>query len=145
MWFFVALSAIVVVGIAFYVVFRVSTRLSYTEALSVYDPKAAVDYIMSELPNAVKTLRHEVEFLVGCHLDYLRVSGIANQGRADLVAVEMAEKNPNPLADENEALDFTLAQLGETEYKIEVIDVVVVLDLSMKYLVSVGAVGEQAK
>lgn len=141
MWFFVAFSAVFVLALAFYVVQRVSMRLSHTEAQSVYDIKVAADHVMTELPKTITLQRHEVEFLLGCHLDYLRASGIANQGRADLVAVEMAKKTPNPLADETETLDFVLAQLGETEFKIEVIDVVVVLDLSMQYLVSVGAVG----
>lgn len=141
MWVFIALSAALVLGVASYSVLRVSKRLSHTEAQSVYDIQAAVDYVLSELPDKIQLEGYKVEFLLSSHMDYLRVSGIANQGRADLVAVEMAEKTPKPLADENETLDFVLAQLGETQLEIEIIDVVVVLDLSMQYLVSVGAVG----
>ncbi len=145
MWFLIALAGILVLGIAFYSVFRVSSRLANTEALSVYDPKAAADFIMSELPSSIALERHEVEFLMRSHLDYLRASGIANQGLADTMAITMAEKTSEPLADENELVDFTLEQLKEAEFEIDVTSVVVVLDLSVQYLVSVGAVGSSVE
>ncbi len=132
-----------VVAIATYTVARASSRLSRTESVSVYDPSAGADFIMENLPQSVALDRTEVEFLVACHLDYLRVSGIANQGLADKVALEMAEKTPSPLADEDQAVDFVLALAQESDFELEALQVVVALDLSNQYMVSVGAIGDE--
>ncbi len=144
MWFFIGLAAVLVVAIATYTVARVSSRLSLTESVSVYDPSAGADFIMENLPQSIVLDRTEVEFLVGCHLDYLRVSGIANQGLADRVALEMAEKTPNPLADEDQAVDFVLALVQESDFELEALQVVVVLDLSTQYMAFIGAIGDES-
>ncbi len=142
MWYFIGVAAVLVVAIAFYSVWRATSRLSHTTAVSVYDPGAAADFIMKNLPASLAVSRQEVEFLIGCHLDYLRASGIASQRRADKVAVEQAEKTPSPVADENQTVDFVVAQVGESDFETDVLDVVVVLELSTQYLIEIGAVGE---
>ena len=137
-------------AIAGYGVLRSSSRLSLTESVSVYNPKAAIQFVLKNLPESVaQDLDYSsVEFLLECHLDYLRASGIASEGGSDYMAAKAVEENlntgTNAVADEDEAVDFVLHRARDLGREADPLAVVVVLDLSTQYMVSIGAVGSKA-
>jgi len=143
-WLFLAISAVVVLAIALWTVMRVSSRLSYTEAVATYDLAAATGFVKQRLPNptAERLSEEAVSLLLAWYLDYLRRSGVAAFGDAD--AFSRGKKASGSPGDADAALDNLLRRAAAEELSFEEVDVVVVLELNAEYLASIGAVGDQA-
>jgi len=121
----------------------VTTRLSTTEAVAVYDIEAAADFAAGRLPDAVNARldRDQLRYLLGLHLAFFRRSGMATYGGVDEVAMDAASTGETLVAHEDEAVDFVLARLAEVGDQTLPVDVVVVIDLSNQYLAEIGALG----
>ena len=144
-WVFVAVAAVLVAAIARYTVTRVSTRLGYTEAVSVYDLDAATEFVSGALPSEIagRVGRDTVALLLAWHLDRLRRSGVAAFGRADAMAPRAVRAPKRSEADE--ATDELLRRAAAEGIALDALDAVVVLELNARYLASIGAVGEQVE
>lgn len=142
-WVFVAVAAVLVAAIARYAVTRVSTRLAYTEAVSVYDLDAATRFVSGALPSEIagRVGRDTVALLLAWHLDRLRRRGVAAFGRADAM-VPRAVRTPRR-SEADEATDELLRRAAAEGIALDALDAVVVLELNARYLASIGAVGEQ--
>ena len=168
-WLLTGIAAFLVTAVAVATVWVVSSRLSRTERVAVYDLMAAKEFVLSRLPSDVADrLGHEgVELLLAWHLDYLRSMGVAAFGRADDLAsaafkVE-GKRPPAPAAPvgndgENEApppdlpeleqvadgaLDALLRRARDTEVEIDAVDMAFVLEEAASYLAHIGAVGDE--
>ena len=143
MVFFIAAAVIIIVGSAAVSWWWVTTRLSATEAAAVYDIEEAADFVAQGLPDAVNARldRDQVTYLLGLHLAFLRRAGMATYGGVDDVAMEAASTGETVVAHEDEAVDFVVQRLHEFGDETAVVDVVVVLERSNRYLASIGALG----
>ncbi len=143
-WVFIALAALIVLAVAWYTVAAVSSRLANTEAVAVYDLRAATEFVHRDLPaeSAERMGSEAVALLLAWHLDHLRRRGVAAFGRADAMAGGFV-RTPSQSAPE-EALDELLRRAAAEGIELEALDAVVVLELNAQYLASIGAVGEQA-
>ena len=143
MIWFVIIAVIVIGGSAAVSWWWVTTRLSHTEAVAVYDIEEAADFAAGRLPDAVNERldRDQLRYLLGLHLAFFRQAGLATYGGVDEVAMDAAAKNETTIAHEDEAVDFVLKRLAEVGDETEPVDVVVVVELSNNYLHSIGALG----
>lgn len=125
----------------------VTTRLSQTEAVAVYDIEEAADFAASRLPDAVNARldREQLQYLLGLHLAFLRRAGIATYGGVDEIAMDAATDGETVVAHEDEAVDFVLQRLADVGDATEAVDVVVVVELSNQYLAEIGALGPSVK
>ena len=145
-WLFIVVGAILVIVVALASVTWVSSRLARTEAVSVYDIEEAVDFAMANLPADVGADLGRDDFRSLCmwHLDYLRSRGLATFGKVDLLAEEAAiEASGVVVAEDDGVVDELLARAEHEGLDIDAITVVVVLDLSHRYLSEIGAVGDR--
>lgn len=140
---FVALTIVIIAGVAGAAWWWATTRLSHVEATAVYDLEEAADFVAVRLPTAVNARldRDQVTYLLGLHLAFLRRAGMATYGGVDEIAMEAASAGDTVVAHEDEAVDYVLARLRDTGDATDPVDVVVVIDLSNRYLASIGALG----
>ena len=143
MIFFVVLAVLIIVACAAGSWWWVTSRLSVTEAMAVYDIEEAADFVAAGLPDAVNARldRDQVTYLLGLHLAFFRRAGMATYGGVDEVAMEAASTGDTVVAHEDEAVDFVLQRLAEFGDDTAVVDVVVVLERSNQYMRSIGALG----
>lgn len=143
MTLFVALTVIVIAGIAAMSWWWVTTHLSHVEATAVYDLEEAIDFVAARVPGEVdeRLDRDQVAHLLGLHLAFLRRAGMATYGGVDEIAMDAAVGGDTVVAHEDEAVDYVMSRLATEADKTQVVDVVVVIDLSNRYLASIGAFG----
>ena len=140
---FVALTVVIIAAVAAFSWWWSTTRLSRVESTAVYDIEEAADFVAANVPTAVNERldRDQVSYLLGLHLAFLRRAGMATFGGVDEVAMEAASTGETVVAHEDEAVDYVLRRLAEVGDTTETVDVVVVLDLSNRYLAAIGALG----
>lgn len=140
---FIILAILVIGGCAAASWWWVTTRLSETEAVAVYDIEEAADFAASRLPHEVNARldRDQLRYLLGLHLAFFRRSGMATYGGVDEIAMDAAAQGETTIAHEDEAVDFVLDRLAAVGDETEPVDVVVVVELSNQYLASIGALG----
>lgn len=143
MIFFVAAAVIIVGGVAALSWWWATTRLSTVEATAIYDIEEATDFVGANVPDEVNDRldRDQVSYLLGLHLAFLRRAGMATYGGVDEIAMTAASTGETVVAHEDEAVDYVLRRLAELGDETLPVDVVVVLDLSNRYLASIGALG----
>jgi len=140
---FVVLAVLAIVGCAAGSWWWVTTRLSATEAVAIYDIEEAADYAAGRLPSEVNLRldREQLTYLLGLHLAFFRRAGMATYGGVDEIAMQAASTGETVVAHEDEAVDFVLARLDDVGDQTDPVDVVVVLELSNQYLDEIGAFG----
>lgn len=140
---FIALAVVIIVGCAAVSWWWVTTRLSVTEGVAVYDIEEAADFAARRLPDEVNARldREQLTYMLGLHLAFLRRAGMATYGGVDDIAMTAATTGDTVVAHEDEAVDFVLRRLDEVGDETAPVDVVVVLELSNQYLESIGALG----
>ena len=143
MVFFVVVAVLVIVGSAAGSWWWTTTRLAQTEAAAVYDKEEAADFAAQHLPDAVNARldRDQLTYLLGLHLSFLRRAGMATYGGVDQVAMEASNTGDTVVAHEDEAVDYVLRRLAEAGDDTKPVDVVVVIELSNRYLAEIGALG----
>jgi hypothetical protein len=140
---FVALTVVIIGGVAAVSWWWVTTRLSHVESTAVYDIEEAADFVAARLPTEVNDRldRDVVTYLLGLHLAFLRRAGLATYGGVDEIAMEAAASGDTVVAHEDEAVDYVLRRLAESGDETQLVDVIVVMDLSNRYLAAIGALG----
>ena len=135
------------VGLAAYVVMRVSSRLAHTRTRAVYDLFEAVDFVAERLPGelSAKLSYDDVQEILLWRLDHLRLQGSATYGRADVTATEAENLDDEVVTSDDDSVDYVLAKATESGRDIDALDVVIVLDLESQYLKAIGALGPPAE
>ena len=89
---FIALTVVIIGGIAALSWWWVTTRLSHVESMVVYDIEEAVDFVAARVPAEVdqRLDRDQVTYLLGLHLAFLRRAGMATFGGVDEIAMKAA-------------------------------------------------------
>lgn len=170
-WFFVLLTAVVVVVIGLVAVGRVTLTLADQPRPSSYDLDEAVELVADRLPDsATAQLSYDdVRAVLSLHLDYLEMKGVAFEtGTIDEHGFPREregeeagggggeERHVEPMqfpawpdaaasgplvADDDEALPYVLGRLAETDHEIDDVHVVQVLEAERQYLEAIGAIG----
>ncbi|MDW3217874.1 MAG: hypothetical protein R8F63_04610 [Acidimicrobiales bacterium] len=136
-------GAVVVVAIAFIAIGRVVGDLAVERPPAVYDLHDAAHWIGDRLPDEVtaRLSYEDVAEVLGWHLDWFSEVGAASRYGEELATD--AIRTDGAVAPDEAAVDAVVARSLATGGP-DAVDVVCVLDLQMKYLVAIGAVGEQA-
>ncbi len=147
-WLFFAIGATVVLLIAFVALGQVIGRLEHERQPAVYELDAAVDWIADRLPDEItaQLSYDDVSRILQWHLDWFDAVGIASVHGEEL-AGENA-RTDEAVAIHDAAVDAVVARaLSEagpgTTISIDAVAVVCVLDLQMRYLTAIGAVGSE--
>ncbi len=141
-WIFFLVGAVVVVLIAFVAVGKAVAELETERSPAVYDLNDAVDWIAHRLPDEVtaRISYDDVTTLLRWHLDWFQEVGVASRHGQEL-ATDQARID-GAIATDEAAIDAIVARSLAAGGP-EAVDVVCVLDLQMKYLAAIGAVGDE--
>ena len=141
-WIFFLVGAVVVVLIAFVAVGKAVAELETERSPAVYDLNDAVDWIAHRLPDEVtaRISYDDVTTLLRWHLDWFQEVGVASRHGQEL-ATDQARID-GAIATDEAAIDAIVARSLAADGP-EAVDVVCVLDLQMKYLAAIGAVGDE--
>ena len=136
-------GAIVVTAIAFVAVGQAVGRMADDRPPAVYDLHDASLWIGDRLPDEVtaRLSYDDVAKVLGWHLDWFSDVGAASRYGQELAGD--AVRREGSIAPDGAAIDAVVAR-SLAEDGPDAVDVVCVLDLQMRYLVAIGAVGEQA-
>lgn len=137
-------GAVVVTAIAFAAVGQAVGRLADDRPPAVYDLNDASIWIGDRLPDEVtaRLSYDDVAKVLGWHLDWFADMGAASRYGQELAGEDVATEGA--VAPDDAAVDAVVAR-SLAEDGPDAVDVVCVLDLQMKYLVAIGAVGEEAE
>ena len=141
-WIFFAVGAVVVVLIAFVAVGQVVGQLETERNPAVYDLNDAVLWIAERLPDEVtaRISYDDVALLLKWHLDWFQEVGVASRHGQELATEKV--RIDGAVATDEAAIDAVVARSLAADGP-EAVDVVCVLDLQMKYLAAIGAVGDE--
>jgi hypothetical protein len=136
-------GAIVVTAIAFVAVGQAVGRMAGDRPPAVYDLHDASIWIGDRLPDEVtaRLSYDDVAKVLGWHLDWFGDVGASSRYGQELAGD--AVRREGAIAPDDAAIDAVVAR-SLAEDGPDAVDVVCVLDLQMKYLVAIGAVGEEA-
>lgn len=136
-------GAIVVTAIAFVAVGQAVGRMAVDRPPAVYDLHDASIWIGDRLPDEVtaRLSYDDVAKVLGWHLDWFGDVGAASRHGQELAGE--AVRREGAIAPDDAAIDAVVAR-SLAEDGPDPVDVVCVLDLQMKYLVAIGAVGDIA-
>ena len=141
-WVFFAVGAVAVTLIALVAVGKAVAELETERSPAVYDLNDAVDWIAQRLPDEV-TARisfDEVKTLLRWHLDWFQQAGVASLHGQELATDQV--RIDGAVAPHEAAIDAIVARSLAADGP-EAVDVVCVLDLQMKYLRAIGALGDE--
>ena len=149
-WLFLALGALLVVGIAMYAVGSAVGRLENTALPAVLEVDDAVDWIAERLPEetAGQLSRNDVVDVVGWYLESFAEAGLATtHGQAlgdEALADGAGDAEGRVVAPLDDALDHVVARVLERPEPLDALAVAMVADLLGTYLVAMGAIGGPA-
>lgn len=136
-------GALVVTAIAFVAVGQVVGRMAHDRPPAVYDLNDASIWIGDRLPDEVtaRLSYDDVARVLEWHLDWFADMGTASRYGQELAGDDV--RTEGAIAPDDAAVDAVVAR-SLVEDGPDAVDVVCVLDLQMKYLVAIGAVGDEA-
>ena len=136
-------GAVVVTAIAFVAVGQAVGRMAVDRPPAVYDLHHASIWIGDRLPDEVtaRLSYDDVGQVLGWHLDWFGDVGAASRYGQELSGEKV--RSEGAIAPDDAAIDAVVAR-SVAEGGPDAVDVVCVLDLQMKYLVAIGAVGDVA-
>jgi hypothetical protein len=143
MWVLIVIVGVSIVGIAWFAVTLVTTKLNATPTMAIFDIEEATEYIAQNLPLRVAShLSHDdVRVLLRWEITYFRERGVASFGGVDHAAQQAVRKADSVVADEDAIVDELLSRAREEGMECDAVDIVCVADLTSDYLVAIGAVG----
>lgn len=136
-------GAVVVTAIAFVAVGQAVGRMAVERPPAVYDLHDASVWIGDRLPDEVtaRLSYDDVARILGWHLDWFAEVGTASRYGQELAGDSVSREGA--IAPDDAAIDAVVARSVAADGP-DAVDVVCVLDLQMKYLVAIGAVGDEA-
>lgn len=143
-WLFVVIGVVAVVAIAFVALGTAVGRLEHETAPAVYELEDALDYIADRLPDEVtaRVSYDDVRTVLRWHLDWFATVGLSSEFGEEIGDVAVAEGD-RAIADEDAAVQAVVAR-SIAEEGPDAVDVVCILDLQMRYLAEIGALGTRA-
>jgi len=148
-WAFFGIGAAVVTAIAFAALGLIVGRLEGERSPAVYQLDEGVDWIVERLPGEVtsRLSYDDVRQVLLWHLDWFEEVGVSSPYGTELAGDGVISEGA--VADSEAAVDAVVARCIETAATagggIEPVDVVCVLELQMRYLAHIGAVGSAAE
>ena len=141
-WVFFVFGAVLVTAIALYAVGRATGEMAGQRPPAVYELPAAVDWIADRLPDEVtaRLTFDELEQILGWHLDWFASVGATSEHGETIAGGDVVREGS--VAMDDAAVDAVVAKALSAGESIDALDVVCVLDLQMRYLQEIGAVGE---
>jgi hypothetical protein len=142
-WLFFGLGAILVIAIAVVAVGIALGRLEHENVPAVYELEDALEYVAENLPDEVtaRLTYDDVRAVLRWHLDWFGDVGLATEYGEELGDEAVAEDD-QVVAAEDAAVEAVVAR-SLAEAGPEPIDVVCILDLQMRYLAEIGALGPE--
>lgn len=143
-WVFFTVGAVAVVLIALVAVGKAVAELETERSPAVYDLNDAVEWIAQRLPDEV-TARisfDDLKTLLRWHLDWFQEAGVASRHGQELATDQV--RIDGAIAPHEAAIDALVARSLAADGP-EAVDVVCVLDLQMKYLKAIGALGAEVE
>ena len=136
-------GVLIVLGIVYLVVFRLSQRLAVLPAPAVLEVDTAVEWIIERLPFEVTASLSEddVQQIVLWNLDWFDEQGLASEFGEELAG---SEPDEDVVAETESSLDFVVEQALKSGRDIDPVHAAVVNERFLEHLVQIGAVGEQA-
>ena len=144
-WIFVGVGAVMVIAIAVVALGVAVGRLERETTPAVYELESAVGYIADNLPAEVtaRLTYDDVRMVVRWHLDWFGTIGLSTEYGEELGDQAVAAGESAVAPDEAAVMAVVARSLAEGGP--EPVDVVCILDLQMRYLADIGAVGPRAE
>ena len=139
-------AAVIVFAIAAATVGSTVARLAAQPTTAVLKLDEAVDWIADRLPFevAAQISHDDVRRILQWHLDYFDDVGLASEYGEELAGEVVPADHEPVVAEADQAVDYVVSRAMEDGRGIEPLHVVCVLDLQLKYLDEIGAIGPSA-
>ena len=143
-WIFFVVGAVAVLAVAFVAVGQVVGRLEIERSPAVYDLHDAAQWIGDRLPDVItaRLSYDDVARVLGWHLDWFGDIGAASRHGQEIAGDGL--RREGAIAPDEAAIDAVVAR-SLAEEGPDAVDVVCILDLQMRYLTAIGAVGAEAE
>jgi hypothetical protein len=143
---FVIVAALAVFAIAAAAVGATVARLSDQPTPAVLKLDDAVDWIADRLPFEVAArLSHDdVRRILQWHLDYFDEVGLSSEFGEELGGEVVPPEHDPVVAEADDSVDYVVGRAMAAGAELTPLQVVVVLDLQLRYLDEIGAIGPQA-
>lgn len=143
----VVIAALVVFAIAAATVGTVTARLAAQPPATVLKVDQATEWIADRLPFEVAAqLTHDdVTRILRWHLDYFDDIGLASEFGEELAGEVVPPDHAPVIAEDDASVDYVVQRAMAEGADLTPLQVVVVLDLQMRYLEEIGAIGPRAE
>ena len=144
-WVALAVGFLLVVGIAFFAVARVSVELEGTMAPALLEIDDAVEVVAEAIPFEVSAvLSHEdVDQIIRWVLDWFDQLGLVSDFGEEMGGEWVVDDRV--VVDEIGVVDYTVARGVDERPDLESVHITVVTDAFVSYLSDVGAVGDEVQ
>ncbi|HEX7097155.1 MAG TPA: hypothetical protein VF183_14820 [Acidimicrobiales bacterium] len=141
------LAGLLVFAIAAATIGTTVARLATQPSPTVWKLDEAVEWIADRLPFevAAEISHDDVRRILQWHLDYFQGVGLASEFGEELGGDAVARDVDAVVAEDEELVDYVVARALEDGRGVRPLDVVCVLDLQLKYLDEIGAIGPRAE
>jgi hypothetical protein len=142
----VVIAALAVFAIAAATVGTVTARLAAQPPATILKVDQATEWIADRLPFEVAAqLSHDdVTRILRWHLDYFDEIGLASEFGEELAGEVVPVDHAPVVAEDDASVDYVVQRAMADGAEVTPLQVVVVLDLQMRYLEEIGAIGPRA-
>jgi hypothetical protein len=144
---FIVVAAILVFAVAAATVGSTVARLADQPTPAVLELDDAVDWIADRLPFEVSAVisHDDVKRILQWHLDYFEEVGLASEFGEELGGEVVPPDHDPVIAQDDDAVDYVVGRALADGHGIDALQVVCVLDLQLRYLDEIGAIGPTAE
>jgi hypothetical protein len=144
---FIVVAAVLVFAVAAATVGSTVARLADQPSPAVLKLDEAVDWIADRLPFevAAEISHDDVDRILRWHLDYFDEVGLASEFGEELGGEVVPSDHEPVVAQDEDAVDYVVSRALADGRGITALHVVCVLDLQLRYLDEIGAIGPTAE
>jgi hypothetical protein len=144
---FIVLAALIVFAVAAATIGSTVARLAAQPTPAVLKLDEAVDWVADRLPYevAAEISHDDVARILRWHLDYFEQVGLASEYGEELGGEVVAPDADPVVAVEDDSVDYVVGRAVEEGRGLTALQVVCVLDLQLRYLDEIGAIGPSAE
>jgi hypothetical protein len=144
---FIVVAALVVFAVAAATVGTTVARLADQPTPAVLKLDEAVEWIADRLPFevAAEISHDDVDRILQWHLDYFDEVGLASEFGEELGGEVVPTDHEPVVAQDDEAVDYVVGRALADGRGLTALQVVCVLDLQLRYLDEIGAIGPTAE
>jgi hypothetical protein len=143
---FIVLAALIVFAVAAATVGSTVARLADQPTPAVLKLDEAVDWIADRLPFevAAEISHDDVDRILRWHLDYFDEVGLASEYGEELAGEVVPTDSGPVVAEADDSVDYVVGRALAEGRGLTPLQVVCVLDLQLRYLDEIGAIGPSA-